>query len=59
VHVERAENEAKFWLDPLEVALNCGFPEYELAAVFDNVADHREEFLVRWDKHFGNRAWRS
>ena len=33
IHVEKAENYAKFWLDPLYVSVNHGFTSKELTEI--------------------------
>ena len=45
--------EAKFWLDPIDVAANHGFNGRELGIVEDLVEFHRQELLEAWNEHFG------
>ncbi len=42
VHVDRDDRTAKFWLDPVELATNLGFPAVELARI---------ERMVQSDRH--------
>ena len=41
VHVERDEDAAKFWLDPVELAANHGFRRHELNTVRSLVIEHK------------------
>ena len=42
VHVERDENIARFWLDPVRLAESGGFRAHELGALETQVRSHRE-----------------
>lgn len=53
IHVKAAENEAKFWLDPISLAFNYGFRGRELTELENLVRQHREQFLEVWNEHFG------
>jgi hypothetical protein len=53
IHVEQAERYAKFWLDPIELVESRGFRGSELRELHSIIAEHREEFIVAWDEHFG------
>ena len=53
IHVRAGGDEAKFWLDPIELAANHGFNARELGTVEDLVEVHRDEFLEAWNEHFG------
>ena len=52
VHVRRDKLEAKFWLEPVELAQNWGFPRQELTTLGKLVEEHRDELLERWHEHF-------
>lgn len=54
VHVERAEDVAKFWIAPVELAESHGFRSNELKRLRSLVIEHRETFLEAWNAHFGN-----
>jgi hypothetical protein len=54
VHVERDEDTAKFWLDPVRLERNNRFPKKELNVILAIVVAHREEWLERWRREFGN-----
>jgi hypothetical protein len=53
IHVKAAEDEAKFWLDPAELASNFGFSSSELNEIGRLVQDNERLFLEAWNEHFG------
>ncbi|MGD9921237.1 MAG: DUF4160 domain-containing protein [Pseudorhodoplanes sp.] len=59
VHVVKAEHEAKFWLSPLVLAVNTGFPNRELTTISEELISQEESLLKEWDDYFGNRNRRS
>jgi Domain of unknown function (DUF4160) len=52
VHVERASEVAKFWLDPIRLARSGGFSRRELAMIQRIVEQHRIELLEAWHEYF-------
>ncbi len=52
-HVSKAENAAKYWLDPVQLADNAGFARHELNDIFEIISEHREELLRAWREYFG------
>jgi uncharacterized protein DUF4160 len=53
VHVLRDTHVAKFWLEPVALAKNRGFPQHELSRLRNLVAEQRETLLEAWDDFFG------
>ena len=53
VHVQREENRAKVWLDPVRLQESGGFRGAELNRVAGLVAQHRGQLLRAWDEFFG------
>lgn len=53
VHASRGGNQAKFWLEPVQLARNAGFSRTELAEAFDLVRAHQQELLKAWHEYFG------
>jgi Domain of unknown function (DUF4160) len=54
VHVQHAEGEAKFWLDPrLELAANYGLTTRRLTTAAEILREHRDEIQKAWQRHFG------
>ena len=52
VHVERDDQIAKVWLDPVRLSRSGGFRRSELAGIVRTVAARREEFLEAWNGYF-------
>ena len=56
VHVERQQNTAKYWLEPVRLAASRGFRSHELNRIRAMVIEHRAEFMEAWHGHFGTGA---
>jgi hypothetical protein len=54
IHVERDDDVAKYWLEPIALASNNGFRSHELTKVRALVTEYREMFLEAWHGHFGS-----
>jgi hypothetical protein len=52
IHVKAAEDEAKFWLNPIRLANNYGFNGKELTEIELLVQQNRQEFLEAWYGNF-------
>jgi len=52
IHIEKGEKYAKFWIDPLFVAINYGFISKELREISEII--DKNEILIRdkWNEHF-------
>jgi hypothetical protein len=53
IHVKADRNEAKFWLEPIDLAANYGFKVHELNAIKRIVQQYEVEFLEAWNEHLG------
>jgi len=53
VHVVRAEMEAKFWLDPVNIAWTGSFSLVELRRIERIIEENRYLLLEQWDASFG------
>ncbi len=53
VHVDREACSAKFWLSPVRVARNIGFPPAELRRIRRRVEERRDTLMQAWHGHFG------
>lgn len=53
IHVEREDNRAKFWLDPVRLQTSGGLRPAELSRVEGLVREHRETLLGAWNDFFG------
>ncbi len=54
IHVERDEDTAKFWLDPIRNAANYGFRNHELNVILKLVIENQSLLLERWHAHFNS-----
>ena len=48
-----AKKVAKYWLNPVNLAMSEGFRSYELTKVRALVIEHRALFVEKWNEHFG------
>jgi hypothetical protein len=55
IHVKAAEDECKFWLDPVQLAANYGFNARELNEIRRLVHQHQRTFLEAWNDYFSQR----
>jgi len=53
VHVDRDDLSAKFWLGPVGLARNFGFPPRELRRIQRLATRHQAAFLEAWHGHLG------
>lgn len=53
VHVERDDDTAKFWLDPVRLQSGGGYGRNELNQIQHLVEDNREQLLRSWNEFFG------
>jgi Domain of unknown function (DUF4160) len=55
VHVQCAEGEAKFWLEPtVEMARNYRLSDRQISSIRTVIEAHANEFRSAWTKHFGS-----
>jgi hypothetical protein len=54
VHIERDDNEAKFWLDPVRLARSHGFAAKELKDIERLVLDNQQHLLEQWNEFFSD-----
>ncbi|MBI2832533.1 MAG: DUF4160 domain-containing protein [Chloroflexi bacterium] len=52
VHVERDENVAKFWLDPVRLERSGGFSRSELRRIQRVVEEQQSSLLEAWHDYF-------
>ena len=54
VHVQHANGEAKFWLEPtMHLAQNYGLRTDELSTVERLIKEHEDDIRAAWQQHFG------
>ena len=56
IHVRRDRNEAKFWLDPVRLAVEGGFSGPELRRIERHVSEHEQTLLDAWHDYFSART---
>ena len=57
IHVVKAENEAKFWLEPqIDLAENFGFTNKDLKKITKMVENYGDEFKRLYAEHIGRRV---
>ncbi|MDP8990402.1 MAG: DUF4160 domain-containing protein [Acidobacteriota bacterium] len=52
IHIDRDDQSAKFWLDPVALARNLGFGPAELRRLQRLALEHRNFLLEKWYEHF-------
>lgn len=52
IHVKAGSDQAKFWLDPVELAYNYGFRAHELNEIERIIRDHHTQLIEAWYEHF-------
>jgi len=53
VHVERDDDEAKFWMKPVRLERSRGFSRLELKRIEKLVESNAEAISRSWDEYFG------
>jgi hypothetical protein len=53
VHVQRERMVCKFWLEPIVLSYNEGYPPAELNRIRRVIVEHRKRILEAWDEHCG------
>ena len=54
VHVQCADGEAKFWIDPaVALAVNVGLTKRQLLTLEKIITERRHEIRQAWQDHFG------
>ena len=53
IHIKAGSDQAKFWLDPIDLASNYGFRAHELNKIERIIGDHLTELMEAWNGYFG------
>jgi len=53
VHVDRDACSAKFWINPVALAYNLGYPPKELRRIESIISEHQQELMEAWNEYFG------
>ncbi len=54
IHIERDNNRAKFWLDPVRLQKSTGFGRMEVRRIQQLVEHQREQLLRNWNEYFND-----
>jgi hypothetical protein len=54
IHVERDDEELKFWLDPVRLDRSTGFRSAEITRIQRLVHENVQELRRKWDEYFGS-----
>jgi hypothetical protein len=55
VHVQTADGEAKFWIEPeIELARNYELSDRDLSRALELIIEHEQEIRDAWTRHFGS-----
>ena len=52
IHVERSDEVAKFWLEPVELASSSGFSAKEINQLRKLVAENQTHLVESWHEYF-------
>ena len=52
IHVLRDDSMAKFWINPVRLAVNIGFPPKELREIQKLVTQNQETIERKWNEFF-------
>ncbi len=52
IHIKAGSDQAKFWLDPIDLASNYGFRAHELNQIERIIKQHQTELIEAWDEYF-------
>lgn len=52
IHVDRDDQSAKFWIDPVGLARNLGFSAHELRRIEKLIFEHHAKLTEAWNDWF-------
>jgi len=52
IHIERKDNIAKVWLDPIRLQNSGGFGRFEINRLLSIINEHKIELLEAWNDYF-------
>lgn len=53
IHIEKADKYAKFWIEPISVAVSYGFSGKELREIGEIIEENEVLIMDKWNEHFG------
>lgn len=54
VHIERENNNAKVWLDPIRLQNSGGFNRSEINKTLSTINEHQRSIMEAWNDYFGH-----
>ena len=54
IHIQRDDNVAKFWLEPIRLQSSGGFRRQELNEIQRIIAENKQQLVDSWHDYFGN-----
>ena len=54
IHIEREDNIAKFWVDPVRLQKSGGFRRPEIIRIAKIIEENRIEIMEAWHEYFGS-----
>ena len=54
IHIERDDDTAKFWLDPVRLQNSGGFSRSEINRILKLVEENRDSILRSWNEYFSS-----
>ncbi len=54
VHIERDDNTAKFWLDPIRLQSSGGVSRHEINRIQELIEENQASLLRRWHEYFSD-----
>jgi len=54
IHIERDDNLAKFWIDPVRLQSSGGFSRNEITKIQKIVIENQQLLLEAWNAYFNN-----
>ena len=55
IHVDSAEGEAKFWIEPrIELARNHRLSQRDVTRIRNLIEEHEDVIRAAWSEHFGS-----
>lgn len=52
IHIKAESDQAKFWLNPIELATSHGFKAQELNEIEKIIGEHLQELIEAWHEYF-------
>jgi hypothetical protein len=56
IHIDKGGNTIKFWLEPVSIARNRGFPQQEQTLLETKVKEEQKAFVEAWHEYFDGNA---